>query len=61
MVDKAWQIAGGEQAAPPGQLVSIADSVFVAFALSHELEQARAEKLREEEANLSRESTHPIT
>lgn len=56
MVDKAWLIAQGEVPPPQGQVVSIEESVFIAFALNHELEQARAEGLREEEANLSRQS-----
>ena len=59
-VDKAWAVASGEvplsAAAAQGTSLSIADSVFIAFALNQELEQARMEGQREEEANLSSES-----
>jgi hypothetical protein len=59
-VDKAWAVARGEvplsAAAAQGTSLSIAESVFIAFALNQELEQARAEGQREEEANLSSKS-----
>lgn len=63
-VDKAWAVARGEvplsAAAAQGTSLSIAESVFIAFALNQELEQARAEGQREEEANLSSESALPV-
>lgn len=55
-VDKAWAVARGElplsAAQQQGMHVSIADSVFVPFALNQELKQARTEGEREQEANL---------
>ena len=56
-VDKAWAVARGEvglsAAAAQGLNIPITESVFIAYALNQELEQAKAEGQREEEANLS--------